>query len=137
MSRETLLKIPGRKKINGQFDSGNIHNTQRFLKALLKSGNGNYTFGTLTAACNNYAKGSPDYDTWMSDCATYPPAAQYAIKNCIIEAMTGPDAPLPVTMTWTQSTDRDVKVSRDPSGGFTIEIIGYPSPPMLSADERE
>jgi hypothetical protein len=135
MSRETLLKIPGRKDIDDQFKSGNIHRTQGLLKALLKSGNGNYKFGALTAAYNNWPPGSPDYVTWMKDADSYPPEARDPIKNCIIEAMTGKDAPIPVMITWTQSADRDVKVSQGPSG-YTIEIIGYPAPPNSGLDER-
>lgn len=133
MSRETLAKLPGKHDIDGQFKPANIHRTQALFKKLYK--NGTYTFGTLTAAYNNYPVGSPEYDTWMKDADSYPPKARDPIKDCIIEAMTGKDAPVPVVITWTQSNDRDVKVSRDASG-FTIEIIGYAAPPTSALAER-
>src|SRR5258708_36660439 len=82
----TIAGLPGRRDINGKFKSANIHRTLALFKRLYNAGN--YQFGALTAAYNNYVPGSSEYDTCMQDAGTYPPAGQDNIKNCVIQART-------------------------------------------------
>ena len=136
----TLARLPGRRDINGQFKSANIHRTLALFKRLYNAGN--YQFGALTAAYNNYLPGSSEYDTWMQDAGTYPQDAQDKIKNCIIQALTnkgkdGRDDPIQVTITWSPGSPNDVTCTFDPSVPcYAIEIIGYPSPPDSALAER-
>jgi hypothetical protein len=136
----TIAGLPGRRDINGQFKSANVHRTLALFKRLYNAGN--YQFGALTAAYNNYVPGSSEYDTWMQDAGTYPPAAQDKIKNCIIQALThkdkhGNDDPIQVTITWSPGSPNDVTCTFDPSvPSYAIQIIGYPSPPDSALAER-
>ena len=140
MSLLTIAALPGRRDINGQFKSANIHRTLGLFKMLYNAGN--YQFGALTAAYNNYVPGSIEYNTWMQDAGTYPQVAQDKIKNCIIKALTnkdknGQDDPIKVTITWTPGSPNDVTCTFDPSVPcYAIEIIGYPSPPDSALNER-
>src|SRR5260370_41719314 len=98
----TLARLPGRRDINGQFKSANIHRTLALFKRLYSAGN--YQFGALPAAYNNYLPGSSEYDTWMQDAGLYPTDAQHKVKNLIIHAVTnkgkdGKDDPIKVTIT--------------------------------------
>lgn len=136
----TVGGLPGRRDINGQFDHANIHRTLALFKRLYQGGN--YQFGALTAAYNNYTPGSGEYDTWMQDAGLYPQDAQDKIKNCIVQALThkdkdGKDDPIQVTITWSEGNPNDVKVTFNPSvPSYAIEIIGYPSPPTSHLAER-
>lgn len=144
MGRLTVGGLPGQRDINGQFLGANIHRTLALFKKIYK--NGNYQFGALTAAYNNYLPGSGEYDTWMQDAALYPADAQDKIKNCLVQALThkgsdGKDDPIAVTITWSKGSPNDVKCTFHPTPlppSYTIEIIGYPGPPQsLLAERRE
>ena len=136
----TIAGLPGRRDINGQFNSANIRRTLGLFKGLYNAGN--YQFGALTAAYNNYVPGSSEYNTWMQDAGTYPQSAQDKIKNCIIQALThkdqhGHDDPIKVTIKWSQGSPNDVTCTFDPSVPcYTIDIIGFPSPPDSALSER-
>jgi hypothetical protein len=135
MSRETVISIPSKNDIDGQFKSANIGRTLTLFRQIFKDGT--YQFGELTALYNNYQPGSEDYKNWMKDAGDYPTYAQTTIKNIIIEALTAKGAPIPVTISWTESTDKAVKVSYDADAPlYTIQIFGYPQPPNSMLAER-
>jgi hypothetical protein len=135
MGLDIIGTLPGKKDINNQFTVGtNIHKALACFKRI--QNNGTYDFGALTACFYNLPPG--EKQSWMDEVKTYPPAAQDAIKNCIIQALThkdkdGKDDPIPLTMIWTGGSNNEVKCTYTPSPpSYTIEIIGYP-PPMASA----
>lgn len=52
--------------------------------------------------------------------------------------MTAKDGPMEVSITWTASAEKAVKVSYDPVLLlYTIEILGLPSPPASSIGSRK
>jgi hypothetical protein len=135
MTKKLIAFLPGQKDINGQFTPTNMPNTFRLFKKLLK--NDDYEFGTLTAAYNGWAPGSPEYDDWMGEiAANYPTTAQNKIKKTIIKALkhiksNGADDPIQVILNWTtDGTKKEVLPPvYDPSiPAYTIEIVGYKKP---------
>jgi len=138
MGLRTIGQLPGKKDINNQFTVGaNIHKALACFKRI--QNNGTYDFGALTACFYNLPPG--EQQSWMNEVKIYPVAAQDAIKNCIIKALTnqtnGRDDPIPLTMIWSGGSPNDVKCTYTPSPpSYTIEIIGYPSPMASARAER-
>jgi hypothetical protein len=143
MSKKLIADIPGQNDINGQFIPKNMAKTFKEFKKLLKDDN--YVFGTLTAAYHGWAPGSPEYDTWMAEVATYPTTAQDKIKHAIIKALkhiktNGGDDPIQVILKWTKDgTKKEVLPPVfDPTvPSYTIEIVGYPEPATSLLAERK
>ena len=69
VSRELIAGLPGQADINDQFIPQNLPKTLTDLKKLLKAGNGNYQFGSLTAEYYGYLPGTPEYINWMEEVA--------------------------------------------------------------------
>jgi hypothetical protein len=141
MGMMTIGKIPGKKDINGQFTPADLKNTLKFFKKIYK--NGTYTFGDLTAECLGLGN-DPD---WIDALKAYndggpgKPSAADQIRDCVIAAMnhkkdSGDDDPLPIVITWHQSTSKRVDILKNTPGGFSIDIYGYPEPPASALGER-
>ena len=133
MPLESVGRLPGKKDINGQFSRGNIKKTLEYYNSI-KNQNGDYEFGALTDVW--YTAGAQ----WMSDVKLYPQPIRDQIKKYIIEALTnqtdGKDDPIAVTFKWSDG-NKAVNCSYDPSvPSYTIEIVGYPSPPASLLAER-
>ena len=132
--------LPTKGQINDQFLPGNnIRKTLALFKRLYK--NGTYQFGTLTAAYNGWAPGSPEYDAWLKDVNdNYDSGAQDKIKTCIIEALThlknGSDDPLQVKFNWV-SGPKNITSSFDPQTNiYTITITGYKEPDVAGSQKK-
>lgn len=137
MGRELIGGLPGQANINDQFTAQNLPKTMGCLKKLLKDGNGNYQFGSLTAAYYGYAPGTPEYINWMEEVALYDQTARDKIKKAVIAAVNHQSAPLPITFTWDPAgSPKDVKVSHS-SSSYTIAIIGYPAPAKSALADRK
>jgi hypothetical protein len=137
MGRLVIAQLPGRANINDQFIPKNLRKTLRYLKKLLKDGNGTYQFGTLTAMYNGYAPGSPEYINWMEEVALYDKPARDKIKNAVIAAVTYEPDPLPITFKWNPTgSPQNVTVTQT-SSSCTIEITGYPAPASSALADRK
>lgn len=139
MSRELIAGLPGQADINDQFTVQNLPTTLTDLKKLLKEGNGNYQFGTLTAAYYGYQPGTPEYINWMEEVALYDKAARHKIKKAVIEALVdNKSAPLPITFSWdpTGSPQEVVVTVNSSPPSYTIEIVGYPAPAASALAKR-
>jgi len=130
MSRELIAGLPGRQDINDQFTPGNLPKTLTDLKKLLKAGNGNYQFGSLTAEYYGYLPGSPEYINWMEEVALYDKNARDKIKKAVMAAVNYKSGPLPITFKWdpTGSPQEVVVTLNSSPPSYTIEIVGYPAP---------
>ncbi len=130
MSRELIAGLPGQADINDQFIPQNLPQTLTDLKKLLKAGNGNYQFGTLTAAYYGYLPGTPEYINWMEEVALYDKTAREKIKKAVIAAVDHKSGPLPITFKWdpTGSPPEVVVTLNSSPPSYTIEIVGYPAP---------
>jgi hypothetical protein len=138
MGRELIAGLPGQADINDQFTLGNLPKTLTDLKKLLKTGNGNYQFGTLTAAYYGYLPGTPEYINWMDEVALYDKAARDKIKKAVIDAVDNKSGPLPITFTWDPTgSPKEVVVTLNSSpASYTIDIVGYPAPAASALASR-
>jgi hypothetical protein len=130
MSRELIAGLPGQVDINDQFKPGNLPKTLTDLKKLLKTGGGNYQFGSLTAEYYGYLPGTPEYINWMEEVALYDKTARDKIKKAVIEAVSHKSGPLPITFKWdpTGSPQEVVVTLNSAPPSYTVEIVGYPAP---------
>jgi len=134
MALVTIAQLPGKKDINNQFTVANLRKTLAYYNSI-KQANGDYAFGELTNKW--YNAGSQ----WMADVKLYPPDAQDEIKRHLIQALThkgtdGKDDPIAVAFKWSDG-EKAVNCSYNPSvPSYTIEIVGYPSPPTSLLTER-
>lgn len=138
MSRELIAGLPGQTDINNQFTAKNLSKTLADLKKLLKAGNGNYQFGSLTAAYYGYLPGTPEYINWMEEVALYDKTARDKIKQAVIAAVNHHSAPLPITFKWdpTGSPQEVVVTLNSSPPSYTVEIIGYPAPAASALADR-
>jgi hypothetical protein len=141
MGRELIAGLPGQQDINGQFTAQNLPKTLRDLKKLLQNGNGNYQFGSLTAAYYGYLPGTPEYINWMEEVALYDKNARDKIKKAVIDAVNHQPHPLPITFTWNPAgSPQDVTVTPLPSSynptSYSIDIVGYPAPAVSALADR-
>lgn len=135
-----IARVPGRADINDQFTGAHLSKSLRHLKKLLKDGNGDYLFGSLTAAYYGFLPGTPDYISWMEEAAVYDPPAREAIKKGVIAAVTNHPKPLPITFEWDQTgTPKGVTVTPNssPPTSYTIKITGYPAPKNSALADRK
>jgi hypothetical protein len=130
VSRELIAGLPGQADINDQFIPQNLPKTLTDLKKLLKAGNGNYQFGSLTAEYYGYLPGTPEYINWMEEVALYDKTARDKIKKAVIAAVDHKSGPLPITFKWdpTGSPQEVVVTLNSSPPSYTIEIVGYPAP---------
>lgn len=138
MSRELIAGLPGQADINDQFTAGNLSKTLTDLKKLLKAGNGNYQFGSLTAEYYGYLPGTPEYINWMEEVALYDKTARNKIKKAVIAAVDHKPASLPITFKWdpTGSPQEVVVTLNSSPPSYTIEIVGYPAPATSALGDR-
>jgi hypothetical protein len=138
MGRELIAGLPGQADINNQFTAANIGKTLADLKKLLKEGNGNYQFGTLTALYYGYLPNTPEYINWMEEVALYDKTARDKIKQTIIAAVKNHSPPWPVKFVWhpTGSPQEVVVTQYSSPPSFTIDIVGYPAPAASALASR-
>ena len=102
MSLANRRLYAGRVDINAQYTPENIGKTLELYNELTQ--NGDYTFGTLTAAYYQFT--DDQTNAWEADVAGYYPSdVQDEIKRTIITALTHTDEngeadPIPLKMKW-------------------------------------
>lgn len=139
MARKLLGKLPGKTDINGQFTTGNLARTRALLKKLLKDGDGDYLFGSLTAAYLGYVPGSADYNRWMKVLADeYDQPARDKIKDTVIAAV-GQSRSVPIKFDWDATgSPKGVKVTQHSSPpSYSIKIVGYREPITMALADRK
>jgi len=138
MPRETRKKYPGRSDINAQFSAENIGKTLSAYKRV-KAGDGDYSFGALTAKF--YGLDKSENDVWKEDLKLYPKDVQDEIKRHVIHALThvdhdGNEKPVPLKFEW-KPGEKAVVLTYDPAApSYKVEIFGLPSPAAAPFAQR-
>jgi hypothetical protein len=132
MPRHSRKHLPGRRDINAQFSAENMHHTLKHYKSV-KSGNGDYEFGSLSTRYHGLQ--AHEHDHWKEDLKSYAKDVQDEIKRIVIRALNhkdekGKESPIPVNFKWSAGP-KGVKSTYKPAPkpSYTIEIFGHPSPP--------
>jgi hypothetical protein len=136
MGKELLAGLPGQADINNQFVVAHLPATLNDLDDLLKVGNGNYQFGTLTAKYYGYEPGTPEYINWLEECGLYDKKARDKIKKGVIDAVKHHGGPLPIKFTWNPLGSPQSVTVTDHGSSYTIDIVGYPAPAASALAER-